>query len=160
MQGRTKVNFPVGFIAEGLEWRWHRQFCQKRGKICNIFSSSKRSKAFADFVGISFLLSILPTPTIRSPLLPFLPISWDSRRQVVGIVYLPNLITKPLQLQKTTKNSPWAEKTLPAPATKKSPPIFTNFVRTRSDQFPRSAKCWDFLNFDLLLRIWNTFILT
>ena len=37
MQGRTKVNFPVGFIAEGLEWWWHIQFCQKRGKICGKF---------------------------------------------------------------------------------------------------------------------------
>ena len=88
-----------------LKINCHKNLSKERENMQHFFSS-KRSKAFADFVGISFLLSILPTPTIRSPLLPFLPISWDSRRQVVGIVYLPNLITKPLQLQKTTKNSP------------------------------------------------------
>ena len=31
--GPDGVNFPAGFIAEGPEWVWHHQFCQKRGKM-------------------------------------------------------------------------------------------------------------------------------
>ena len=30
--GPDGVNFPAGFIAEGPEWVWHHQFCQKRGE--------------------------------------------------------------------------------------------------------------------------------